>query len=97
MQAALPYKEFQIGDIISNLLGAGLGLYSAEKLDHHRRSRRELMRLYLPVDEEESQVMEPQLNGQEASGDSWSQQTVWSFAPDDSDSDPEVEAANPKA
>lgn len=52
MQGALPYKRFEVGDILANLLGAGVALYAAEQLEKRRRERAELSRLYLPADEE---------------------------------------------
>jgi hypothetical protein len=52
VQSALPYKRFEIGDVVANLLGAGLALYAAETLEKRRREKAELSRLYLPADEE---------------------------------------------
>ena len=52
VQAALPYKRFEVGDVIANLLGAGVALYAAERLEKRRREKAELSRLYLPADEE---------------------------------------------
>ncbi|KAL7006055.1 hypothetical protein EMMF5_004393 [Cystobasidiomycetes sp. EMM_F5] len=54
IQAILPYKSFQFFDIVANLLGATLGLYTAEQIDNQIRRRRELSRLYLPLDEEQA-------------------------------------------
>ncbi|TFK68688.1 hypothetical protein BDN72DRAFT_870890 [Pluteus cervinus] len=51
-QSMLPYKEFQIGDVIANLLGSSLGLCIAYSIDKHHRHRKEIARLYRPVDTE---------------------------------------------
>jgi len=55
IQSMLPYKEFQIGDVIANLLGSALGLWVSYHLERYYRHRREISRLYRPVavDEEE--------------------------------------------
>ncbi|KAJ3834617.1 hypothetical protein F5878DRAFT_630054 [Lentinula raphanica] len=50
VQAMLPYKEFQIGDVIANLLGSSLGLYAAYHMERYYRHRREISRLYRPLD-----------------------------------------------
>ncbi|PCH43380.1 hypothetical protein WOLCODRAFT_25874 [Wolfiporia cocos MD-104 SS10] len=50
VQAMLPYKEFQIGDVAANLLGSSLGLYVAYHLERYYRHRREISRLYRPLD-----------------------------------------------
>jgi len=50
VQSLLPYKTFQVGDIIANLLGSTLGLYVAYNLERHYRHRREISRLYQPLD-----------------------------------------------
>lgn len=49
----LPYKIFQLGDIVANLLGAGGGLFFAWHGEKRWRARRELERLYAPLDAEE--------------------------------------------
>ena len=54
VQAALPYKTFQIGDIAANLLGTACGLYGSMRLDHSRRRHiEEVAHLYLPADDED--------------------------------------------
>lgn len=53
VQSLLPYKEFQIGDIIANLLGSSLGLFFSYHLEKRHRARRELERLYAPLDIED--------------------------------------------
>ncbi|KAL0578282.1 hypothetical protein V5O48_003693 [Marasmius crinis-equi] len=50
IQSMLPYKEFEFGDIAANLLGATIGLYSAFHLERYYRHRREIARLYRPLD-----------------------------------------------
>ncbi|CDO69211.1 hypothetical protein BN946_scf185042.g113 [Trametes cinnabarina] len=50
VQSMLPYKEFQAGDIAANLLGSTLGLYIAYHLERYYRHRREISRLYQPLD-----------------------------------------------
>lgn len=53
VQSLLPYKQFQIGDIIANLLGSSLGLFFSYHLEKRYRARRELERLYAPLDIED--------------------------------------------
>ncbi|SPC62510.1 uncharacterized protein UHOD_04310 [Ustilago sp. UG-2017b] len=53
VQGMLPYKVFQLGDIVANLLGAGGGLFFAWHGEKRWRARRELERLYAPLDSEE--------------------------------------------
>ncbi|KAI0368351.1 hypothetical protein BV20DRAFT_928782, partial [Pilatotrama ljubarskyi] len=52
VQSMLPYKEFQVGDVAANLLGSTLGLYVAYHLERYYRHRREISRLYQPLDPE---------------------------------------------
>ncbi|KAF9050015.1 hypothetical protein BJ165DRAFT_1525308 [Panaeolus papilionaceus] len=54
VQAALPYKEFQWGDVFANLLGSSLGLYISYYLEKYYRHRREISRLYRPVTDDPS-------------------------------------------
>ncbi|KAF4620541.1 hypothetical protein D9613_000478 [Agrocybe pediades] len=49
VQAALPYKTFQWGDVAANLLGSTLGLYIAYYVERYYRHRREISRLYRPL------------------------------------------------
>lgn len=51
VQSLLPYKEFQTGDVAANLLGSTLGLYIAYYLERYYRHRREISRLYRPLDD----------------------------------------------
>ncbi|KAF9010575.1 hypothetical protein BDQ17DRAFT_1299080 [Cyathus striatus] len=50
VQSTLPYKEFQIGDVVANLLGSSLGLFTSYHLEKYYRHRREISRLYRPLD-----------------------------------------------
>ncbi|KAI0766511.1 hypothetical protein BC629DRAFT_1292960 [Irpex lacteus] len=66
VQSLLPYKEFQMGDVIANLLGSSLGLYIAYHLERYYRHRREvrfllLLPVYFPLllsDEDEDYDLE---------------------------------------
>jgi len=49
VQSLLPYKTFQFGDIVANILGSGIGLYIAYHLERYYRRRREISRLYRPL------------------------------------------------
>ena len=53
VQSLLPYKVFQFGDIVANLLGSSLGLFFSYHLEKRYRARRELERLYAPLDIED--------------------------------------------
>ncbi|KAJ7282943.1 hypothetical protein C8J57DRAFT_1297056 [Mycena rebaudengoi] len=50
VQSMLPFKEFQFGDIVANLLGSSIGLFSSYHLERYYRKRREIARLYQPLD-----------------------------------------------
>ncbi|KZT66377.1 hypothetical protein DAEQUDRAFT_695705 [Daedalea quercina L-15889] len=60
VQSLLPNKEFQIGDVAANLLGSSVGLYIAYHLERYYRHRREISRLYQPLqldaDEQEDDI-----------------------------------------
>ncbi|GAA5838481.1 hypothetical protein JCM11251_003405 [Rhodosporidiobolus azoricus] len=45
-QSLLPYKTFQPGDILANLLGSSLGVFISSKLASRQRREAELRRLY---------------------------------------------------
>jgi len=47
----LPYKTFQVGDVIANLLGSTVGLFVARFFARRLRHRRELAQLYQPLDD----------------------------------------------
>ncbi|EIN11670.1 hypothetical protein PUNSTDRAFT_62207 [Punctularia strigosozonata HHB-11173 SS5] len=49
VQSLLPYKQFQIGDVIANILGSAVGLYTSYYLEKYYRHRREISRLYQPL------------------------------------------------
>ncbi|KAJ7172416.1 hypothetical protein C8R46DRAFT_1085881 [Mycena filopes] len=50
VQSMLPYKEFQIGDVVANLLGSSIGLFASYHMERYYRKRREIARLYQPLD-----------------------------------------------
>jgi len=50
VQSMLPFKDFQIGDVVANLLGSSIGLYVAYHAERYYRHRREIARLYRPLD-----------------------------------------------
>ncbi|EAU91442.2 hypothetical protein CC1G_01931 [Coprinopsis cinerea okayama7 len=54
VQAALPYKDFDLGDIVANLLGSSVGLFAGFHLEKYYRRRREIARLYRPLNAEYS-------------------------------------------
>ncbi|GMK54487.1 hypothetical protein CspeluHIS016_0110730 [Cutaneotrichosporon spelunceum] len=49
LQAMLPWKHFQVGDIVANLLGATVFLYIAHLLHTRARRRSEIADLYQPL------------------------------------------------
>ncbi|KAL4073909.1 hypothetical protein V8B97DRAFT_1256857 [Scleroderma yunnanense] len=53
VQSLLPYKEFDFGDVVANMLGSSIGLYTSYHLEKHYRTRREISRLYRPLDTED--------------------------------------------
>jgi VanZ family protein len=50
VQSMLPYKEFQFGDVVANLLGSSVGLLASYHMERYYRKRREIARLYQPLD-----------------------------------------------
>lgn len=50
VQSTLPHKEFQIGIVVANLLGSSVGLFVSYHLEKYYRYRREISRLYRPLD-----------------------------------------------
>ncbi|KAF8973068.1 hypothetical protein BDZ97DRAFT_1779181 [Flammula alnicola] len=58
VQAALPYKTFQWGDVVANFCGSSVGLYVAYYLERYYRHRREIARLYRPLSDSISDVEE---------------------------------------
>jgi len=50
VQSSLPqYKEFDFMDVVANLLGSSIGLYISYNLELYYRHRREISRLYRPL------------------------------------------------
>ncbi|KAH8108001.1 hypothetical protein BXZ70DRAFT_913619 [Cristinia sonorae] len=49
VQSLLPHKHFQFGDIVANIFGSSLGLVIAYHLEKYYRHRREINRLYRPL------------------------------------------------
>ncbi|PWO01027.1 hypothetical protein FA09DRAFT_292313, partial [Tilletiopsis washingtonensis] len=52
VQGLLPYKTFQWGDVVANLLGSSLGLFASFHFEKRYRAQREIARLYQPLDAE---------------------------------------------
>lgn len=52
VQSLLPNKTFQWGDVFANLVGSGLGLFVSYHAERRHRLRREIERLYEPLDQE---------------------------------------------
>jgi len=50
VQSMLPYKTFQSEDVVANLLGSSCGLFISYYLEKYYRHRREISRLYRPLD-----------------------------------------------
>ncbi|KAF8320714.1 hypothetical protein DL93DRAFT_1725514 [Clavulina sp. PMI_390] len=50
VQSLLPYKVFEGGDVLANLLGSSCGLAASWHLERYYRRRREISRLYAPLD-----------------------------------------------
>lgn len=44
------YKEFQIGDVVANLLGSSVGLYISYHLEKYYRHRREVLDISLDLE-----------------------------------------------
>ncbi|GAA6039769.1 hypothetical protein JCM8097_004213 [Rhodosporidiobolus ruineniae] len=68
VQSLLPYKTFQPGDVLANLLGSSLGVVLSSRLASRQRRERELRRLYeqlggLSDDEEEDEEAQVQGEG----------------------------------
>ncbi|PFH53861.1 hypothetical protein AMATHDRAFT_136769 [Amanita thiersii Skay4041] len=82
VQSFLPpqYKEFDIGDVIANLLGSLIGILVAVQIDRYYRYRKEISRLYRPLDtgnlsdmedDEDSTQLLPIHNNSVISGPKW--------------------------
>lgn len=46
------YKTFQWGDVVANFMGSGIGLFFSYHAERRYRTRREIERLYEPLDQE---------------------------------------------
>ncbi|KAF8578022.1 hypothetical protein K439DRAFT_1648899 [Ramaria rubella] len=57
VQSMLPYKQFDIWDVIANLSGSALGLWVSYHLERYYRHRREISRLYRPLSAEEDGLL----------------------------------------
>ncbi|OAX39123.1 hypothetical protein K503DRAFT_769797 [Rhizopogon vinicolor AM-OR11-026] len=53
VQSMLPHQKFEFGHLAANLLGSTLGLYAAYYIERYYRSRREIARLYRPLEADE--------------------------------------------
>ena len=51
VQALLPYKSFQVGDVVANLLGSGLAVVAMHHYSREARRAAELRRLYVHLDQ----------------------------------------------
>jgi len=64
VQSMLPYKNFEGGDIVANILGSTCGLIVAYTLEKYYRRRREIARLYQPIDADaEDAISDDELDG----------------------------------
>lgn len=52
VQSLLPYKTFQWLDVLANFAGSALGLFFSYHAEKRYRTRREIERLYEPLDQE---------------------------------------------
>jgi len=68
VQAALPFKQFEWGDVLANLVGSSLGLYIAYHLERYHRHRREIARLYRPLSGSVSDLEEEEGDEDESMG-----------------------------
>lgn len=48
----IKYKTFQWGDVVANLMGSGVGLFFSYHAERRYRTRREIERLYEPLDQD---------------------------------------------
>ncbi|KAL9935015.1 hypothetical protein V8E36_006091 [Tilletia maclaganii] len=58
VQALLPFKTFDPLDIVANLVGSSLGLVLSYHAERRYRARRELERLYQPLDADDEDAFE---------------------------------------
>lgn len=66
VQSLLPYKQFDIWDVVANLLGSSLGLWVSYWAEKRVRLDREVRSLYMPLDPE---AYGDDLDGQYGEGD----------------------------
>ncbi|KAF8444608.1 hypothetical protein L210DRAFT_3620159 [Boletus edulis BED1] len=71
VQSTLPYKHFDVGDVVANVVGSTIGLYIAYHIDRHYRSRREIARLYRPLNTDD--VLDPEGYSDDEAGPSGTQ------------------------
>ncbi|KAJ2918534.1 hypothetical protein MD484_g1805, partial [Candolleomyces efflorescens] len=62
VQSLLPYKQFDILDVVANLCGSSLGLFVSFHLEKYYRHRREINRLYRPLNPEYSEDEDEELS-----------------------------------
>jgi len=74
VQSMLPYHAFQVMDVVANLGGCSIGLYVVYNLERYHRYRREIARLYRPLDSEMS-------SDEEDPEDSWAPSTGTQLLP----------------
>lgn len=70
VQALLPYKSFQIGDVVANLLGSGLAVLVMHHYSREARRAAELRRLYVHLDQISPEDDDDEDYDEEDSGDS---------------------------
>jgi len=58
VQSMLPHKEFDFGDVVANILGSTIGLYTSYHIEKYYRTRREIARLYRPLNTDEASDVE---------------------------------------
>ncbi|RXW24984.1 hypothetical protein EST38_g917 [Candolleomyces aberdarensis] len=62
VQSLLPFKQFEILDIVANISGSSLGLLGSYHLEKYYRHRREINRLYRPLNPEYSEDEDEELS-----------------------------------
>ncbi|KAF7338245.1 hypothetical protein MVEN_02049800 [Mycena venus] len=55
--------QFQFGDVVANLLGSSVGLFTSYHLERYYRKRREIARLYQPLDSDSMSDLEDEDDG----------------------------------
>jgi len=54
VQSLLPHNHFDVGDVVANVIGSAIGLYISYHIERHYRSRREIARLYRPLNTDDT-------------------------------------------